>query len=575
MQNISSQGFNDFTLEYPQFKCLYQNPIAYFSAEYALDGNLPIYSGGLGVLSGDTIREASEFGLPFIGVGLMYKHGFFTQRIENNTQIEKDIDFDPSNAGMSLLLDADGNIFKQSIPIDNRHVFFQAWEYRVGGVTMFFLDTDVDENNDYDRGITSKLYGGNKETRILQEIILGIGGEKTLFSRGIYPSLYHLNEGHSSFAILGIIHHMMKLKSLSFEESYNQVKERIVFTNHTLVSAGNDIFEVDLVRKLLADYANEVNIPVDKFISLGLYDGSFAMTIFAMNIAKKTNAVSKLHAVKAKDLWPDKELIAITNGVNVTQWQMEDLRARLYVISIEKNIPIEIAATYLQGKELELMHLRAKELLLKEIGLITGKILNSNALTICWSRRFAEYKRPELIFYDIERLKKICFNSEYPVNIVFAGKAHPSDSIGKELIHNVYKIIDDNFSNRAVFIPNYSIPISSLLVQGSDVWLNTPIRGLEACGTSGMKASLNGVLQLTVKDGWSDEVDWNGLGWEIDDKNPISVYERIEKEVVPMFFERKDEWMSMAKKTIVMSMSNFTTRRMLRDYLLKSYIECI
>lgn len=583
--DIIQTWFNKLLLDNPDYSVLKQNPIAYFCAEFALADIMPIYSGGLGVLSGDTIREADELGIPLVGVGLLYKKGYFKQEIaDDGTQVEVEQYLNPRAAGLSLVLNNEGNVYIESIPIEDRDVYFQTWHLKVGSIDMYFLDSDVDKNSDTDKVITHTLYGGDINTRILQEIILGIGGEKILYAQGIFPSIYHMNEGHSAFAALGITHHYMRNNNTDALSAFQEIKKKIVFTNHTLVPAGNDIFPIELVKKHLSKYTQEVSIPLDQFIEKGLsIDGKyFSMTIFALNLSFKVNAVSKMHYEKVKLLWPRYNLIPITNGINIKTWLHPLIFNKLEEIRIKNNLnKIEDCFDYLSKKDLWETHIAIKDLMFKEICNLTGHILDKNTLTITWAKRIAEYKRPDLIFLDIERFKSILNNIQRPIQIIISGKAHPKDETGKAILHNIItniKKIDQ--PNKIIYIPNYSISIASLLVSGSDVWLNNPIKGYEASGTSGMKSGLNGSLQLTTKDGWADEVEWNDFGWTIDESDSSkSLYDQIENDIAPAFYKRENnipqEWTDKMLKTMKIVVNQFSTKRMLKDYFNMMYLESL
>ena len=580
MHNLNNTWFDKYIADNQEFIKLRQNPIAYFCAEFALSDLMPIYSGGLGVLAGDIINEAAELGLPFVAIGLLYKKGFFKQTINDaGYQEVQQQPFNPRTAGLSLVLNNEGNVFVQSIPIQQRSVFFQAWHLKVGTVDMYFLDTDVEANAPEDKNITETLYGGDYRTRILQEIILGIGGEKTLFAQGIYPSIYHMNEGHSAFAAFGIIHHAMRLNKWAYNQAYDSIRKKLIFTNHTLVPAGNDIFPREHVESCLAEYANEVEIPLNEFIEKGLTpNNQFSMTIFALNMAFKVNAVSALHAVKAKDLWPSFEMLPITNGVHIKSWMSTPLYNKLSEIMLERNITLEESVGFLSKGELWYIHQMQKEFMIKQIFNITGSIFDKDILTVTWARRLAAYKRPDLIFLHFDRIKRIIQNIQKPIQLIICGKPHPQDEEGKEILHNILENIKKiNESNRVVFIPNYSISLAQFLVAGSDLWLNNPNRGFEACGTSGMKAGANGVLQLTIKDGWTDEVDWSDKGWVIDDVDSSqSLYNQLENEIVNTYYEREnslpEEWVTRMINTMNTVIQNYSTKRMLIDYFTKLYI---
>jgi starch phosphorylase len=581
MDNFNNKWFERMLSQNADYETLVQNPIAYFCAEFGLSDIMPIYSGGLGILAGDTIKEADQLGIPLVGVGLLYKQGFFKQQIDDNdNEQELPQPINPRTAGLSLVLNSEGNVFTQSIPVFGREIHFQTWKLKVGSIDMYFLDTDIELNTEYDRGITQTLYGGDIYTRILQEIILGIGGEKSLYSQGIYPSIYHMNEGHSAFAALGIAHHLMKSKQCNFPEAMDLTKKKLIFTNHTLVPAGNDLFLKQLVIDYLHEYADEAGLPLQELVEKGATaDGKlFSMTIFALNVSNKVNAVSQLHYQKAIQLWPNYPMSAITNGVNLKTWIHPDMWHLFEDIMLEHNVEIENSVDFLSKAELWKTHQSLKEQMLKEIFNITGSIFDPNILTITWARRLAAYKRPDLIFLDMERLKKLLTNIQKPVQIIMSGKPHPKDDEAKGILKNILdniKKIDQ--PNRIVFIPNYSMSLAKILVSGSDVWLNNPLRGFEACGTSGMKAGANGVLQFSVKDGWVDEVDWHEKGFVIDENDSAtSLYSQLENDISTLYYQRENNmpegWINMMINTMNLIVHSYSSKRMLLEYFTNMYL---
>ena len=501
--------------------------IAYFCAEYALSPDLPIYEGGLGVLAGDYIREAADEKIPMVGIGLFYNF--------NNT-----IKLDLAN-------DAEGVPLQVEIPIQDKKVKAQVFIYKVGPVPVYLLDTNIEENEPSDRLITYKLYTEDKEVRLKQELILGIGGMKVLEKLKINPSIYHLNEGHSAFLSLELIRHEMEERSMGFEEAIGLVRKKIVFTNHTLVAAGLEVFSNDLVSLMLANYAEELKIPVSEVVKLGLVQESsiFSMTMLALRMAGKVNAVSKLHSKKASEIWTNHPIIAITNGIHINTWdKVKDI----------KNHKIH------------------KEELLKYIQKETNVKWSSNDLLLGWARRFVEYKRPLSILEDIDRFMTIAQNPKYPVKIVFSGEPHENNEDGKEMLQKLENLIKDKIGDSAVYLPHYNMNITEKMVAGCDVWLNTPIVGFEACGTSGMKAALNGVLPCSTRDGWVDEVDLNGIGWILDtDHLSTNILDVLEKDIVPMYYEHQEEWQVRMQNARQMILDKFSTERMLREYMEKLY----
>ncbi len=434
---------------------------------------------------------------------------------------------------------------------------------------MYLLDTDVPENTDEHKLITRRLYGGDKVTRMLQELILGIGGIRAIQSLHIHPSIYHLNEGHSAFGIFEIANHYMKEYNMSFEEAYEYSGNKIVFTNHTLVAAGNEIFSQELLREYLGTYTNQLNLPIEYVLEKGKVEGKpdlFSMSNLALNMAYKVNAVSKLHAKMAKEVWPDHEMIGITNGIHLPTWVSADIKAQApYNQEDVKN---------LSNQMIWRTHEMAKYRLLDEVEYRTGKRLNKDQIIITWARRFASYKRPELLFTDVDRLKDIIFSASKPVQFLMAGKAHPKDELGHQSIKRIIQLIKEHgLEKHFIFVPNYNIKLADALVAGSDLWLNTPKRGQEASGTSGMKAAANGILQCSVSDGWVDEINLKEYGWELNnEKTAEHIYDLLEKEILPLYYERNEEgipskWVDLMKQNIIMAWSDFSSRRMVKEYI--------
>lgn len=502
-------------------------PIAYFCAEYALDPNLSIYAGGLGILAGDYLREAADQKVPMVGVGLFYNF--------NNS------------AGLNLAKDDQGNPLRIEVPIQDKKVKAQVFIYQVGLIPVYLLDTNVEENDLSDRRITYKLYTADKEIRLKQELILGIGGLRALGALKIHPLVYHLNEGHSAFLALELIRQEMEERKVGFEEAIGLVKKRIVFTNHTLIAAGREVYSNDLVALMLTDYAQELKVPVSEMVKLGLVQESstFSMTMLSLRMAGKVNAVSKLHAQKAAAIWADHPMSAITNGIHVGTWDK---------VKNLKN------------------HGVCKQELLQFIQKQTDVKWEPNQLLLGWARRFAVYKRPLAILENLERFMSIAQNSQYPVKIVFSGEPHESDEYGKELVQELENLVKNKIGDCVVYLPNYNMNIAGKMAAGCDVWLNTPIVGFEACGTSGMKAALNGVLPCSTRDGWVDEADFSKVGWILDnDHLSENILDVLEQDIVPMYYQRPTEWQEQMQNARAMVLNQFSTARMLREYIEKLY----
>ncbi|MBU1096052.1 MAG: alpha-glucan phosphorylase [Ignavibacteriae bacterium HGW-Ignavibacteriae-2] len=603
--------------------------IAYFSAEFGLTECLQIYSGGLGILSGDHMKSASDLGLPLVGVGLCYKEGYFQQYLNNDGYQQEKYDLiDFYNQPMELVLNDKGEPIKIDMNFPGRIVKVQVWKIEVGRVPLYLLDTNIPENNADDQKITRSLYGGNIETRIQQEIILGIGGIRVLHALGIKPEVCHMNEGHSAFLSLERILFLIKNHNLSFDEAKEVGFYSNIFTTHTPVPAGIDVFPNELVEKYFSNYyRTELGISDKTFYKLGTIiknrePNNFNMAHLAMNMAGFVNGVSKLHGVVSKTMWangfkdiPFDEIPIdyITNGVHTQSHlsnDMFELLVRYLGDDIQQNPSdkeLWEAVEDIPDEELWRTHERRRERLvafarkrLRAQLLSRGassydiesskEVLDASALTIGFARRFATYKRATLIFKDLERLASIMLNSKRPVQLIIAGKAHPKDEEGKKLIQDIVSFTkDESLRKRIVFIENYDMNIARYMVEGCDVWLNNPRRPLEASGTSGMKIIANGGLNFSVLDGWWDEAYNYELGWKIghgeeyenldyqDEVESSMLYETLENEIVPQFYERGDDklprkWLKMMKNSMKTLAPIFNTHRMVRQYATKFYL---
>ncbi len=601
---------------------------AYFCAEYGLVDCLPIYSGGLGVLAGDHLKSASDLGLPLVAVGLLYQEGYFAQHLNaDGWQQERYPLNDFYNMPLELVLDDQGKELRISVEYPGRLVYARCWKVQVGTVPLYLLDTNIEPNSAYDQDITDELYGGDLDTRIHQEMMLGIGGVRLLKSLNIQPTAYHLNEGHSGFLILERIKMLMQDQSLSFEQAKQFAQSTQIFTTHTPVSAGFDMFPPDKAMYYVGHYAGNFGLQKDEFLALGRentgdFSSPFSMAGLALKTASFVNGVAQLHGQVSREmfhsLWnefpiDEVPITAITNGVHArscvakSNQELYDryLGENWSQASLEKSLWDKVAA--IPDEELWRNHERCRaELVMfvrerlvkyyKEIGASSGEIahaqevLDPGVLTIGFARRFATYKRATLFLRDIERIKRILTgNKDRRVQFVIAGKAHPKDIPGKELIRDIVNITrQEGFSTSIVFIPDYDIYVSRLMVAGCDVWLNTPRRPREASGTSGMKAAMNGILNLSILDGWWDEAEYTKTGWAIggrdeeDDKNyqdeldANSLYELLEREVAPIFYNRDSEglprqWIAKMKDAIHYNCPVFNTARMLRDYANQAY----
>ena len=603
--------------------------IAYFSAEYGLDETIPIYSGGLGILSGDHMKSSSDMGIPLVGIGLLYKSGYFHQKINGYGQQETEYHaIDISTLPITSVKDHEGKDLLIYIQFPKKKIYLKAWQIKVGRNTLYLLDSDIDENIPEYRTVTSTLYGGDQEMRIMQEIVLGMGGVNLLYSLGLKPTVYHMNEGHSSFLTIELIKNMMKYKEVSFDIAKDIVSSMTLFTTHTPVPAGNDIFPLSLVEKYFNGYWDRLGLTKEEFYRLGMEPNAdintsgFNMGILALKIAGKKNGVSKLHGAVSRELfskvWPDipsneSPIEYVTNGVHTCSWLAPTIK-ELYNKYLEPywqdNIQDDEVWKNIEkipDEELWKVHQSRKEKLLKivknstierlrrynysyeDIDQMVGN-LDPNVLTIGFARRFATYKRATLIFKDLERITQIFNERNMPVQIIFAGKAHPSDKEGQDLIKFIHDIsLKPQFKGKVFILENYNIGMSRYLISGVDVWLNNPRRPLEASGTSGQKAAINGVINFSVLDGWWAEGYNQKNGWTIgtnakyqsydvqDDADSRSMYDTLENKIIPMYYEKNekgysDTWIRIMKNTIESNAGRFSTSRMLDDYTTQFYI---
>ncbi|MEI7811776.1 MAG: alpha-glucan family phosphorylase [Ignavibacteria bacterium] len=606
--------------------------IAYFSAEFALTESLQIYSGGLGILAGDHLKSSSELGLPLIGIGLLYKEGYFQQYLTSDGYQQERYDLnDFYTLPMALIQDEKKMPVKIGLNFPGRTVFFQIWRIDVGRIPLYLMDTNLAENSEDDRKITRTLYGGNNETRIQQEMILGIGGLRTLHTLGFKPQVCHMNEGHSAFLSLEKIRYLMNSENLSFDEAKELGYYSNIFTTHTPVAAGIDVFPNDLVEKYFGSfYRSELKISDKIFYNLGKIDRdappvNFNMAHLAMNTSGYVNGVSRLHGEVSKKMWvsgfkgvPFDEIPIdyITNGVHMRSHISTDMEDLLYRYLGEKFIDRPEEQTIWQkidkipDVELWRTHERRREKLVafardrlrmqtlarggSQIEISTAnEVLDPGALTIGFARRFATYKRANLIFTDLDRLAKILNNPERPVQIIIAGKAHPKDEEGKKLIQDIVQTAKEpQFRKKIVFLENYDMNVARYMVGGCDVWLNNPRRPLEASGTSGMKIIANGGLNFSVLDGWWDEGYDSEVGWKIgggeeyldldyqDQIESRQLYDMLESEIAMLFYNRSADklprfWISYMKSSMKKLGPVFNTNRMVEQYFTKFYNQAI
>jgi starch phosphorylase len=607
-----------------------ENPgIAYFSCEFGLHESVPVYSGGLGILAGDHMKSASDLGLPLVGIGLFYHQGYFRQSLNlEGDQLEHYPTNDPTFMPVNLVCKEDGSPLIVEMPIDHASVAFQIWEVPVGRTKIYLLDTDLPQNEPRERGITARLYEGDRDVRIRQEILLGIGGVRALAAMNIMPHVFHVNEGHSAFLLLERIRIHMEEDELSFAQARALVWSTTVFTTHTPVPAGNERFDPKLVHSYLAEYIRDLGLEWHEFLALGRErpedeNEEFCMTVLALKLSAFANGVAKLHGCVSRNMWRQvfpgiKEdeipIDSVTNGVHVRTWLNPQLR-NLFLRYLGPTSANELAdfvmfkgaleipddelwevQKFKRRKLIEFSRERVREQLLRRGAdgaqvAAAADILNPDALTIGFARRFATYKRGNLWLADPERLHRILSDSERPVQIIIAGKAHPADGGGKGIMKHVFSYArNPEFAGKVVLLEDYDIEVGRRLVQGVDVWLNTPERPKEASGTSGMKAALNGGVNLSILDGWWDEAYTPDVGFAIghgqnvgeSGYNPNTdadlLYSLLERVVVPMFYDRDIEqvprrWVSMMKASISELGAHFNCHRMVAEYTNKFYIK--
>ena len=615
-----------FNKMYPEEK---GDLIAYFSAEYGLDQTIPIYSGGLGILSGDHLKSASDLGIPLVAVGLLYKNGYFNQKIDGNGNQETEYnDIDLYDLPINPVKNDVGDDLIIYVKFPKRRLYLKVWSINVGRVKLYLLDSDIEKNNPEDRDVTLRLYGGDQEMRIRQEIVLGQAGVE-LLTRYLHltPTVYHMNEGHSAFLTLELMKNVIKEKQVSFEVAKDITSSKTIFTTHTPVPAGNDIFPLDLVERYFKDFWPRLGLDREQFLRLGMkpgkeLDNGFNMGILALKIAGKKNGVSKLHGAVSRELfgevWP--EIAAneapigyVTNGIHTCSWlapRMKELFNKYLIPYWQdnmhkdqvwekiRNVPDDKLWQIHNDRKMKLLRLvkdntyerlRRSGYSYEDINEITSK-LNPNALTIGFARRFATYKRATLIFKDLERITQIINNSERPVQLIFAGKAHPADKEGQDLIRYIHQVsMMPQFKGKIFLLENYNIAMSRYLVSGVDVWLNNPRRPMEASGTSGQKASVNGVINFSVLDGWWAEGYTQNNGWTIgsnqeydsyeaqDQADSQSLYRTLEEKIIPTFYDRDKngmptKWVELMKNSIITTGGKYSTSRMLVDYTKDYYM---
>lgn len=589
-----------------------QHPVAYFCAEFGIHNSLPLYSGGLGILAGDHLKSASDLNLPLVAVGLLYRYGYFRQRLRNDGWQEEHYgETHPNDLPLTLVKDVDEKPLRIEVLIRERNVLAQVWRAAVGRVTLYLLDTNIPENVETDRWVTGHLYGGDRETRIVQEMLLGIGGIRLLRKLGVTPHVFHLNEGHSAFLTLELAREVIQSERRSWSEAVDVVRQQCVFTTHTPVAAGNDEFDAALVTRVFgASYARELGLAEEEFLALGRVDPNniterYGLTPLAIRMCRSTNGVSRKHGEVSRALWQklypgktvsDVPITHVTNGVHVPTW-ISPLLRWVFEKHMGENWDTKLldqsawsdAVARITDEDLWFVHSQLKERLVAFVqSRATQTTLSPEALTIGFARRVAGYKRWVLLLSDRQRLLRLMSNEEQPVQFIFAGKAHPQDEGSKKVLQQLAQWKDDAAVNRrAVFLEDYDQEIARQLVQSVDVWLNVPRRPQEASGTSGQKVAINGGLNLSILDGWwmegydgtngfaigngtdAGEVD------QIDAADAESLYRVLEQEVVPLYYNREDglprQWIATMKHAIQTLAPQFNSNRMVDEYARKIY----
>ena len=613
-----------FARNYPK---MLDHSIAYFSAEYGIHESLPNYAGGLGILAGDHTKTASDLGLPFIAVGLMYQHAYFKQKIDadgNQAEIYEELNL--NQLPIQLVKTKKNEPLVISVPLLDHEVFLKIWEVKVGRVSLFLLDSTVDQNNEDDKNIIHSLYGGSRDTRIQQEIILGIGGMRAIRKMDFQPSVFHMNEGHSAFLGLERISELMN-DGMEFKTALEFVRSTTVFTTHTPIAAGNEAFEFDMIEKYFKNLWPKLEISHEKFLNLGRntnihHHENFSLTVLALNLSNQANGVSQLHGEVSREMWqnvypgiPVSEIPIgyVTNGIHTFSWLHREM-IRLFSTTLGSSWNTEIRNQQFWDKIFDMpndVFWETKRRM--KTGMIdylrntyqqrieryqpdhagyplAEEILKPNILTIGFARRFAPYKRSLLFFNDMERLKALMTNTEKPIQILFAGKAHPANDAGKDLIRRINELSkDDAFRGKVVFIEDYNMTKARALVSGVDVWLNTPRRPLEACGTSGQKVPINGGINFSILDGWWLE-GYNTLnGWAIgqlhqyddnelqDREDALSLYDTLENQIIPLYYDTDkngipNAWIEKIKHSLHSTITQFSAHRMVWQYLQKYYM---
>ena len=607
-----------FSSDYPE---LSKKTIAYFSAEFGIHSSLPIYSGGLGVLAGDHVKTAHDLGVPLVGVGFLYPYGYFEQHITSEGgQVAEYRHLNYAQCPLRRVSNPDGSplVISLHLGVEKSLLHLQVWKVKCGCVTMYLMDSDMEANATEDRQITQRLYGGDKVYRLRQEIALGVGGVRALAALGIMPDVWHANEGHSSFMFFERLRQEVH-SGKSISDSLEHIRRTSIFTTHTPVPAGHDAFSLDLIGEYFRETIKELDLSETDFLAFGkhreVWGDAFNMTAFAMNMSYRRNAVSAKHRDVTRAMWkeydkPDHPIIGITNGVHVPTWISQEL-GELFDHAIDENwrdklgdealwqkihdVPDALLWQFRNKLNRSLQRnilddLRSSQIDESEAELITrGAFFNPDAFAIGFARRFATYKRATLLFHDPDRLSRILNKKEYQVQLIFSGKAHPADEGGQLLIKELWDFASDPlYRGKIIFLENYNMHSAKYLVHGADLWLNTPRVPMEASGTSGMKAAINGVPNLSVLDGWWCE-GYNGKnGWAIqsseeltpdeqDEHDAQELYRLLEEEIIPLYYKRDldyvpVEWMKVVKESMSSIIPKFSSDRMMKQYVRELYV---
>ena len=550
--DVHQKWFRSFSLS-KEYNFLKQHPVVYFCTEYALNSKMPM-AGGLGVLASDTVKEAYDRQFPMVAIALFYRKGYKT--ISGPTE---DRIITPQEFGLKPALNSLGERVAVTVPLEKGEVTVKAWIASDKTIPIYFLDTNNEENEPWASEICEYLYVGDRNLRIMQEIILGVGGVRFIRALGIEPSIYHMNDSYSAFLIFELARAIMEKQKLPFKKAMELSRNKVAYTNHTLVAMGNDAYRTETIENNLENYARPYNFSAKDLLIYGHVSGEnkFSMTMMALKTAGVINCVSRFHGEEAREIWPEFEISSITNGIHLPTWD-------------KISTPEDIISSHKENKR-ELLEIMNKE---------TGDAWREDELLICWAKRIVSYKRPLSLFSDIKRLSQIVKDEKRPVRLIFAGVPHYSDKHGIEMMEKIKGYAQNELREHLAYIDNYSVDVAAKLVSGSDVWLNTPKVGWEACGTSTMKAALNGCLNCSTKDGWLAEVGLNKIGWEIQDSNVgEDILDLLEHHIVPCYYANDsrneisiENWESKMKTGRNLVLEDFSTSRMLKEYIEKLYL---